>query len=248
MHNIAAGISFAKKYDKDFFFIKGVKNTKNSPAYTEYDWIVNKFKEYPKEITSDFVKIIEDREQTLIDIDKYSKCKNVVFIGIFQSPKYYDRNLVQSIFGNTEEDNKRIKEKYGNLSDYVSLSVRRTDFLNYSSTFITPSKEWYKKCYKKYFDGKLVMISGDDYNYCKNNLLPIFGDKAFILKEDDAVETLKIKQCCKSHIIPPSTYSWWSAYLSGEDSTVVAPNIWYTKESGINSEEKYENNWIKENL
>ena len=68
------------------------------------------------------------------------------------------------------------------------------------------------------------------------------------MEELDAVETLKIKQCCKRHIIPPSSYSWWSAYLSGDDSIVVAPNIWFSESSNINSENKFVENWIKEKL
>lgn len=52
----------------------------------------------------------------------------------------------------------------------------------------------------------------------------------------------------KKHIIPPSTYSWWPAYLSGDESTVIAPDIWFTERSGINSENKYLKHWIKEKL
>lgn len=244
---ISAGLTFAKKYDKDFVITSPYHTNLNSPGYTEYNWITDRFKWVVFHETSDFIKIKEGKRQEIINTDKYSGCENVIFVGVFNSDKYYDREYVRKVFCNTDDDNQRISDKYGDLSGFVSLSVRRGDFLNYKSTFICPSKEWYEKCYKKYFDGRDLLITGDDLNWCRDNF--DFGKgKMLFLEHEDAVETLKIKQICKNHIIPPSTYSWWSAYLSGDDSTVVVPDMWFTKSSGIDSEGKYLDNWIREKL
>lgn len=29
------------------------------------------------------------------------------------------------------------------------------------------TKEWYEKCYKKYFNGSDILVTGDDINWCK---------------------------------------------------------------------------------
>lgn len=247
MCNIAAGLSFAKKYGKDFVITTPYNHNLNNSSYTEYQWILDKFNKIPIEETAGFKEIVEGPRQDIIDTSNYSDCENVIFIGIFTSDIYYDREYVRKVFGNTEEDNERICKKYGDLEDFVSLSVRRGDYLRFNDTFISPSKEWYEMCYKKYFDGCDLLVTCDDIEWCKKNIT--FGTcETIFLEEQDAVETLKIKQCCKSHIIPPSTYSWWSAYLSGDDSIVVVPDLWYTKSSGIDSESKYLEHWIKEGL
>lgn len=247
MCNIAAGLSYAEQQGKEFVITTPYSHNLNNSSYTEYKWILDKFKKIPIEETTNFAKIIEGSEQKIVDTSKYNNDENVIFVGTFQSDRYYDKNCIMGVFGNTDEDNERISKKYGDLTDFVSVSVRRGDYLNMGGTFITPSKEWYEKCYKKYFDGRKLLISGDDVEWCKKNIT--FGrNEVIYLEELDAVETLKIKQCCKRHIIPPSSYSWWSAYLSGDDSIVVAPNIWFSESSNINSENKFVENWIKEKL
>lgn len=244
---ISAGLSFAKKYNKKFVITSPYGHSLNSPSYTAYDWIEKRFEKIKNKDTECFCRIVENHHQDIINVDEYSEEENVIFVGIFNSDKYYDKEYVREIFGNTDEDKKRIVEKYGDLSNTVSLSVRRGDFLSLSSTFIVPNKEWYEKCYKKYFNGSDILVTGDDLDWCKENIN--FGTSNIIfLDEPDAVETLKIKQMCKKHIIPPSTYSWWSAYLSGDDSIVIAPDLWYTLSSDIDSEGRYVKSWIREKL
>lgn len=248
MSNIACGITLAKKLGKDFAYIRKEYGSLNSASYTEYKWIVDKFNRLPLEETSSFTKIQEAHSQKFIELDDYKDCENIVLNGIFHCDKYYDKELVLDTFGNTVDDKRRIKSKYGDLSSYVSLSVRRGDFLHCRNTFIVPSKEWYETCYGKYFNGSDVLVTSDDLKWCRDNIDFIPSGKVHFLTNCDAVETMKIKQCCKKHIVPPSTYSWWSAYLSGDDSFVVVPNIWYGKHSGISNEERYPNDWIRENL
>ena len=244
---IACGISFAKKYNKKFVFCSKENVLYNSTSYTEYKWIVDRFERLPLSEINGFNAIYEDNAQNFINFDEFANEDKLILYGVFQNDKYYDRNLIQEIFGNTKEDNERIYKKYGDLSNYVSMSVRRGDYLNLQSIFIVPKKEWYERAYRKYFEGSDILVSGDDLKWCKGNL-NFENVNVHFLEEKDPVETLKIKQCCKKHIIPPSTYSWWSAYLSGEDSTVVAPNLWYTRNSGIISENKYPDGWLKEEL
>lgn len=244
---IAAGMSFAKKYNHEFMVTSHVVNHPNPTVWKPYEFIYDKFKFLPIDVARSFTKIEDPYSQIVIDVDQYKDCENAMFTGYFQSAEYYDDELVRGVFGNTEEDNKRIKEKYGDLSDTVSVSVRRGDYLYLPSIFIVPDKKWYEKCYSEYFKGKDVLVSGDDLGWCKANL-NFEGANVRFLDEPDDVETMRIKACCKNHIVPPSTYSWWSAYLSGDDAKVVLPDLWFNPTSGIDSKAKYCKGWIKERL
>ena len=106
--------------------------------------------------------------------------------------------------------------------------------------------EWFERCYHKHFEGKKVLICSDDIEWAKAN----FHIDAEFLMNDDPVETLFIKACCKNHIISPSTYAWWSAFLAGDDATVIAPVPWIGKylQGRFNEEDKYVKGWIREHL
>lgn len=235
MFQLATGYHLAKQYDKDLEI-----KERCDKGYEQYSIILDN--KTIVENTIGYYKIEEPKNQKMVDLSIAKDNENVVIKGYFQSDKYFTREDANELFPIPEE----IKEKYKYLEDKVCLSVRRGDYLQYPNLFISPSINWFKKCYEKYFDGKQVVIASDDINWCKNNF--DFKNQEFI-ENDDPVETLLIKAMCKNHIISPSSYAWWSAYLS--NGKVVAPSDWvgkYLKQSKFNEEDKYVDGWIKEPL
>ena len=234
MFELATAYHLSKKYNQELGLVESC-----SSDYVKYPLILDNRKIVTN--TTGFFRIEEAKNQAFVDLSDVGKYENVVIKGYFQSDKYFDRQDAEELFKIPYE----IKEKYSYLKDKVCISVRRTDYLKYPSLFISPSLDWYLKCYNKYFDGKDVVIASDDINWCKNNFK--FNNQEFI-ENNDATETMFIKACCKNFISPPSTFAWWSAYLSGKDSTVVVPADWVAnglKRKNFNEEDKYVEGWIK---
>ena len=235
MFELAAGYHLSKKYNKELFLKEN-----GDRGYIKYPLITDNRNIIPD--TRGFHPLKEDKNQSYIDLSDVANYDNVVIKGYFQSDKYFDREDAEELFPIPEE----IKEKYEYIEDKVCLSVRRGDYLNYPNLFISPSKEWFEKCYHNHFEGKDVIIASDDIKWCKSNFK--FPNQEFI-ENDDPTETMFIKACCKNHIISPSTFAWWSAYLS--NGKVVAPADWVgknLKRNGFNETDKYVEGWIKEGM
>lgn len=236
MFILATGFHLAKKYDKNLVLVEYGNN-----GYEKYPLILDNHIICTN--TSGFKLIEEPHTQPLMDLSIIKNIdKDVVLKGYFQSDKYFTREDVEEIFPIPTD----IKEKYSYLEDYVCISVRRGDYLLLGQMFNVIKAEWYEEMYHKYFEGKKVLICGDDIEWCKNNFH--LQNQEFL--ENDGTtpeERLFIMAMCKNHIISASTFSWWAAYLS--NGKVVAPYPWFGKAlAHLNQEDKYCENWIKEKI
>ena len=192
--------------------------------------------------------IEEPPHQPLMNLEELTKEKgDYILKGYFQSDKYFTRQDAEELFPIPAN----IKEKYvKKFENKVIISVRRGDYVILSNLFIIPSVDWYVDMYHKHFEGLGVVIASDDIDWCKKAFKGKF-DKIEYITEPDPTTTLFIKACCKNHIIPPSTFSWWSAYLAGTDAKVVIPSDWFGqffKAQGYNEKDKYPDGWIQEAL
>lgn len=212
-------------------------------CYKSYNLILNN-KKLLKNGDLNAIKIEEPHTQPLMDLSIVKNYDNVILKGYFQSDKYFTRQDVEELFPIPSQ----IQEKYAYLKDYCCISVRRGDYLLLGDMFLCPPVEWYERMYHKHFEGKKVLICSDDIEWCKKNFhLP---NQEFLENNTTTPEErVFIMAMCKNHIISPSTFSWWAAYLSGEDSKVVAPNQWFGKGlAHLNQEDKYCSFFIKEPL
>lgn len=213
--------------------------------YEFYPLIMNGRKTY---LPTNATTIIEPPTQPLMDLKSMvSEKGDFILKGYFQSDKYFTRQDAEELFPIPEDIKKKYTRKF---EDKVIISVRRGDYVILSNLFIIPSVDWYVTMYRKYFEGLGVVIASDEIDWCKKAFKDKF-EKPEYITEPDPVTTLFIKACCKNHIIPPSTFSWWSAYLAGDDAKVVIPSDWfgqYFKELGYNEKDKYPTNWNKEPL
>ena len=93
--------------------------------------------------------------------------------------------------------------------------------------------DYYKKALEQFPDRQIIVFS-DDPTWCHDE--PMFNDDRFMISEseDNAVD-LCLMTFCSDYIIANSSFSWWGAWLSRNDSPkVIAPTKWF----GPNNEHK----------
>ena len=149
----------------------------------------------------------------------YTCLDNTDLIGYYQSPKYFEK--IEDII---KKEFTFIKKSPVQVERYISLHVRRGDYLLYSH-ILPPQNEKYFKDALSNFDKNLkVVVSSDDIEWCKNS--DIFKSDRFVFSEANPYDDLLMISKACGNIISNSSYSWWGAYLSG-NSNVVIPKNWF---------------------
>lgn len=170
---------------------------------------------------------------------------NVSLSGFFQSYKYFE--------GADEE----IKNVFAlphipGYEDYVSIHVRRGDYVQHAGSFppitldylISSISKMYLAIKGNYHEWDLkFMVFSDDIEFCKTNLFKINEDcrpagKFEFSEGRSEAEDLALMTSCGHHIIANSTFSWWAAYLGhNPDRIVISPSHkkgnWFGGSSGI---------------
>lgn len=175
---------------------------------------------------------------------------NQIFIGNFESAKYFD-NIKEKII---EEFTPKFDKLEKNLQLYdkiqktesVCISIRRGDFLTKENI------KGHYVCTNQYFERAIEKIKqkvqnphffifSDDIEWVKNNI-KFPEDTDFETGDDPVWEKLRLMYECKHFIISNSTFSRWAQYLSRNDNKiVVAPSRW---KNTYQNEDIYEKNWI----
>lgn len=178
-----------------------------------------------------------------------SNCKDKIFVGQFESSKYFNhirKELLEEFTPKHEKLEKNLPI-YDEIekSESVCVTIRRGDYLN------TENKNEFYVCTPEYFNKAIDMmkqkiknakffIFSDDIKWVKENMnLP--KDSIFETGQDPVWEKLRMMYSCKHFIISNSTFSWWAQYLSrNEEKVVIAPSKWRNK--GL-WKDIYEENW-----
>jgi hypothetical protein len=174
---------------------------------------------------------------------------NIMLIGDFQSEKYFDgySEEVKSLFYFDKLDMQMVKEYLESeikIKDKItSIHVRRGDYLTKPNFHPTCGLEYYKKAIEILDDGNTDFIFvSDDIKWCRDNFK---GDNIFYSPFTNELYDLYLLMNCNNHIIANSSFSWWGAYLCGQDNKVVSPKIWFGPEGPQDTEDIYLDNWIK---
>lgn len=156
---------------------------------------------------------------------------NVTMTGFFQSWKY---------FKDVEDEVKKVFElpHVPGFEDYVSIHVRRGDYVQYAKSFPPITQDYIYMANTKIIQlmgRKKCIVFSDDLQWCKDNL-PLL-DAEFSEGRGEK-EDFSLMASCGHHIIANSSYSWWGAYLGhNHDRVVICPSVkrgsWYGMESGI---------------
>lgn len=142
--------------------------------------------------------------------------------GGFQSEKYFNKEEIYKFFNISDDHRKTLIEKYGDVSNKISLHVRRGDYLKLWPHHVFVGEEYYTKAIEMLGDGDYLVFS-DDLDWCKE----VFKGKFDFIKDEDYNE-LYLMSMCKDNIIGNSTFSWWGAWLNKNPTKkVVAPKTWF---------------------
>lgn len=194
-------------------------------------------------------------EYTKLNLNDISVDKDIYIYGFCQSVTYINFDKIRYYFLESPIYN-YIKILYGNnINEYVSIHVRRGDYLDEhnSQIYFTLNKEYIIDVIHRYFkDDKFIIIS-DDIQWCKENLSDItdndikFADK----KYDNILETEILVDLCipiitKGNIVSPSSFGMFGASINLNKNMVINKPYYKKMELNKDNELKIVPIWAKE--
>lgn len=162
--------------------------------------------------------------------------------GYFQSYKYFDAykheliNMLHNPYQNAIRDdlekyslNESRQSKQSQEYEFVSIHVRRTDYLALSDIHLNLSMAYYEEAVSHFSKEKSIfLIFSDDVAFIqKEPLFKNLVNKHIITNEDDEY-CFWLMTACDHNIIANSSYSWWSSYInSNPNKLVISPSKWF---------------------
>jgi len=237
MFQTAAAIGYAKKYNVAW----GVpRRTPEVPRFHEFfpglPICDNHFRSYQEHPNDDFCQVHNCNKGkcwfNYHDIPFHPQ--GVQLAGFWQSWRYFNhcQEEVQKAF--------RLKE-YPELKDYVSIHVRRGDYVKYDYSFPPVTREYVSKALEHVptANARGFLMFSDDIAWCKET----WGDDIEYAgsNPDNPLENLAMMASCSHNIIANSTYSYWAAWLNkNPNKIVVSPShkrgSWFGMQSGVQSD------------
>jgi len=174
---------------------------------------------------------------------KFLHIKNALFIGYWQSEKYFKNigSIIRNQFTFPDKSPK-IKPE----SNSVSVHIRRTDYVS-NPVHFQLNRRYYLESIRRIrlkIKEPNFYIFSDDIHWAKNNLN--LESKTVYVSElgFQDYQEMQIMSRCNHNIIANSSFSWWGAWLnSNPKKIVVAPKMWFS-EIFVNLEDRLPKNWI----
>lgn len=162
--------------------------------------------------------------------------KNIIIEGYRQSEKYFVdyRNEILYL----------LNYPYEKREGYVSVHVRRGDYLRLTSKHPPVGKEWYEKAMSQ-FEGYKFKFYSDEINWC----IKEFGNRSdceFSIGQSIEFDAYDAA-CCEHNIISASTFGWAQAWLNrNENKKIIVPKLWFTEGwDGLDTSDIVPKEWIK---
>jgi len=113
--------------------------------------------------------------------------------------------------------------------EFVSIHVRRTDYLAVSHIHLNLGVTYYEEAISNFSkENSIFLIFSDDVKFIQQE--PLFQNlvnKHIVTNEDDEY-CFWLMSACDHNIIANSSYSWWASYInSNPNKTVVCPSKWF---------------------
>ena len=227
----AACIGYAKKYNVGW----GVKKGYVEKSFKSFQ--LDRF--FPKLPSCDthFRTYTEFQEQWAGFEFNYHEIpfhpNGVEIVGFWQSEKYFEnaKDEVRKAF------ELPVIEGY---RDYVSVHVRRGDYVQHSGSFPPVALDYINQSLTYIHDSIGVdnaIVFSDDIQWCKENIEHEEFNIEFSEGRNE-YEDLCLMASCGHNIIANSSFSWWGAWLNkNPDKIVVSPSHkrgnWFGLESGV---------------
>lgn len=235
LFQIAAGYSHSLRMQSDFALSDSNASLINHTPIEDYKDNIFRNLKFKK-----CHELIMYRE-TSFEYTKVSKANDLFLFGYYQSEKYFSNHSteIRELFSPRKSDIRYLHDKYGDVSEYTSIHVRRGDYLNLQNHHPPCTLEYYNEAISR-FDGKFLVFS-DDIEWCKNT----FTDSNFIFVEDNLdYQDLYLMSMCKNSIIANSSFSWWGAWLNENiNKQVVYPKQWFGMFAKHNTKDLIPKEW-----
>lgn len=245
MFKLAASVSLAMDNNVEYIFSKEFIRPNVDPNYNTYS--NNLLRNINFIDTLPYGYFIYTEKNFSYDSIKYIQNTNLLLDGYFQSEKYFvnNKNTIIDLFKPTEEIKNKIYKIFPNINEYVSIHVRRGDYLNYPNHHPQQSVDYYKKATDIVGSDKTYLIFSDDLNGIQT-MFDYLPNKIFFTSGEDWLD-MYIMSLCGNNIICNSTFSWWGAYLNNnENKKVVTTNNWFgSVYRNNNIKDLFPESWIK---
>ena len=169
-------------------------------------------------------------------------CRNHNCIyGFFQSYKYFHAyksefiNMLHNPYKDeidnflTECELKQVAAKPMQQFEFVSIHVRRTDYLQLSDIHLNLGIAYYEEAISNFSKEKSIfLIFSDDVEFIERE--PLFQNLAnkYIVTNQDDEYCFWLMSACHHNIIANSSYSWWASYInSNPNKLVMCPSKWF---------------------
>jgi len=216
MFQTAAAIAYAKKYGYEW------RVPVNRYPGDVDPWLLTNF--WPNLPTTDRRWIGDRYEQHDPKDFNYNPIPNIgpcTLVGFFQSEKFFEgaQDEVRAAFP---------LKHYPEYEGYVSIHVRRGDYVTNANSFPPLTKEFITNAMVFFYENlkrgyKLVWFS-DDIKWCIDSFKSIYKSDIYLDEPNEYIALSKMASC-SHHIIANSTFSWWGAWLGhNPDRIVVSPS------------------------
>jgi len=164
------------------------------------------------------------------DKNLFDTCEdNTDLVGYFQSEKYFKHieSEIKKDFSFSKEVISECKTLLNSLQEseeWISLHIRRTDYVHLQENHPLVPIEYYKNCLDQLDPTIPVVIFSDDPDWCL--LQEIFSSNRFFVSRNNTMYDLCLMTLCNYHIVANSSFSWWGAWLS-DSKKVFAPKKWF---------------------
>lgn len=208
----AAAMGYAWRHGMEFTLPSTTHDTKDNPIYLQH--LVKK----GYEASLPFAMIEEkSHAYQVLPFQENWRRGNIILDGYWQTEKYF------------KEFRSRIIEAFGfpwyPLPRYVSVHIRRGDYLTLVKKHPPVPKEWVEKAMSR-FPNHLFKFFSDDMSWVRD----AYGHLKNVVFSDgnSEVNDLIDMSCCEHHICSASTYSWWGAWLNqNPNKRIIIPSRWF---------------------